>query len=106
MDFSLNEEQRAWQLKAREFAKSEIRPISIQRDQIEGGFGPWDWDIIEKGSINFFFKLDQVIKLCVIRDVIQACTQTSTSDRSSMHMRALSEFRCHLIFCKLIPYFQ
>ena len=50
MDFSFNEEQRAWQQKAREFAKSEIRPISIQRDQIEGGFGPWDWEIIEKGS--------------------------------------------------------
>ena len=50
MDFSLNEEQRSWQQKAREFSSSEVRPISIQRDQIEGGFAPWNWDIIEKGS--------------------------------------------------------
>ncbi|MBT4703747.1 MAG: acyl-CoA/acyl-ACP dehydrogenase [Rhodospirillaceae bacterium] len=50
MDFSLNEEQLAWQMKAREFAKNEIRPLSIKRDQIPGPFDPWDWDIIEKGS--------------------------------------------------------
>ena len=50
MDFSLNEEQRHWQSEARKFAEDEIRPISLQRDQIEGGFAPWNWDIIEKGS--------------------------------------------------------
>jgi acyl-CoA dehydrogenase len=50
MDFSLNEEQRHWQAEARKFAADEIRPISLERDQIEGGFAPWDWDIIEKGS--------------------------------------------------------
>jgi alkylation response protein AidB-like acyl-CoA dehydrogenase len=50
MDFSLNEEQRHWQSEARKFAEDEIRPISLQRDQIEGGFEPWNWDIIEKGS--------------------------------------------------------
>ncbi|HET6491614.1 MAG TPA: acyl-CoA dehydrogenase family protein [Burkholderiales bacterium] len=50
MDFSLNEEQRGWQMEARKFAQDEIRPISLPRDQIEGGFEPWDWDIIEKGS--------------------------------------------------------
>ena len=50
MDFSLNEGQRAWQQKARDFATDEIRPISLPRDRIEGAFGPWDWDIIEKGS--------------------------------------------------------
>ena len=50
MDFSLNDEQRAWQMKAREFAQAEIRPISLKRDQIKGGFAPWDWDIIKKGS--------------------------------------------------------
>ena len=50
MDFSLNEEQRGWQTEARKFAQDEIRPISLPRDQIEGGFEPWDWDIIEKGS--------------------------------------------------------
>ena len=50
MDFSLNEEQRGWQTEARKFAEDEIRPISLARDQIEGGFGPWDWEIIKKGS--------------------------------------------------------
>ena len=50
MDFSLNEEQRHWQMEARKFAQDEIRPISLERDQIEGGFEPWDWEIIEKGS--------------------------------------------------------
>ncbi len=50
MDFALNEEQRGWQDEARKFAEDEIRPISLKRDQIEGGFEPWDWGIIEKGS--------------------------------------------------------
>jgi alkylation response protein AidB-like acyl-CoA dehydrogenase len=50
MDFSLNEEQRHWQQEARRFAEDEIRPLSVTRDQIEGGFEPWDWDIIKKGS--------------------------------------------------------
>ena len=50
MDFSLNEEQRGWQMEARKFAEEEIRPISLKRDQIEGGFEPWDWGIMEKGS--------------------------------------------------------
>ena len=50
MDFSLNEEQRHWQAEARKFAEEDIRPLSIERDQIEGGFEPWDWDIIKKGS--------------------------------------------------------
>ena len=50
MDFSLNEEQRHWQMEARKFAEEEIRPISLERDQIEGGFEPWDWEIIKKGS--------------------------------------------------------
>ena len=50
MDFSLNEEQRGWQLKAREFAREELRPASLAHDQIEGGFGPWDWEIMRKGS--------------------------------------------------------
>ena len=50
MDFSLNEEQRGWQMEARKFAQDEIRPMSLARDQIEGGFEPWDWGIIENGS--------------------------------------------------------
>jgi len=50
MDFSLNEEQRAWQMKARKFAAEEIRPISLQRDRIPDPFETWDWEIIKKGS--------------------------------------------------------
>jgi acyl-CoA dehydrogenase len=50
MDFSLNEEQRHWQNEAKKFSDEEIRPISLARDQIEGAFEPWNWDIIEKGS--------------------------------------------------------
>ena len=50
MDFAFNEEQRGWQMEARKFAEDEIRPISLERDQIEGGREPWDWEIIEKGS--------------------------------------------------------
>ena len=50
MDFSLNEEQRHWQAEARKFAAEVLRPASVARDQIEGGFEPWDWDIIEAGS--------------------------------------------------------
>jgi acyl-CoA dehydrogenase len=50
MDFSLNEEQRGWQSEARKFAEDEVRPISLKRDQIEGAFEPWDWEIIKKGS--------------------------------------------------------
>ena len=50
MDFSLNEEQRHWQQEARKFADDVLRPESLKRDQIEGAFEPWDWDIIEKGS--------------------------------------------------------
>ena len=50
MDFSLNEEQRRWQNEARHFAKEVLLPNSLNRDQIEGGFQPWDWEIIKAGS--------------------------------------------------------
>ena len=50
MDFALNEEQRAWQLKAREFAHEAIRPISLQRDRIPDARQTWDWEIIRQGS--------------------------------------------------------
>ena len=50
MDFSLNEEQRSWQMKARQFAEEEIRPISLQRDMIPGARETFDWEIIKKGS--------------------------------------------------------
>jgi len=50
MDFSLNEEQRAWQLKARKFADEEISRISLQRDGIAGARDTFDWEIMKKGS--------------------------------------------------------
>jgi alkylation response protein AidB-like acyl-CoA dehydrogenase len=50
MDFSLTEEQRAWQLKARKFAEEEIRPITLERDRIEDPVETFTWDIIRKGS--------------------------------------------------------
>ena len=50
MDFSLNEEQRAWQLKAQNFANTEISPISLERDQIIDPAATFDWEIIKKGS--------------------------------------------------------
>ena len=50
MDFSLTEEQRAWQLKARKFAQEELRPISLQRDRIPNPRETFDWEIIKKGS--------------------------------------------------------
>lgn len=50
MDFSLNEEQRGWQMEARKFAEDEIRPLSLERDQILEPRETWDWDLIVKGS--------------------------------------------------------
>jgi alkylation response protein AidB-like acyl-CoA dehydrogenase len=50
MDFSLNEEQRRWQNEARHFAREVLLPASLKRDQIEGAFEPWDWEIIKAGS--------------------------------------------------------
>lgn len=50
MDFSLNEQQIAWQMKARKFAAEEIAPISLERDAELDPKKTWNWDIIEKGS--------------------------------------------------------
>lgn len=50
MDFSLNEEQRAWQMKARKFAAEVIRPLSLKREQIADPKETWDWELIRKGS--------------------------------------------------------
>jgi hypothetical protein len=36
MDVSLSEGQRAWQLKARQFAQEVIAPVSVERDRIPG----------------------------------------------------------------------
>ncbi len=50
MDFSLNDEQRSWQMKARKFAQQEIRPISLARDRIADPRQTFDWELIRKGS--------------------------------------------------------
>src|SRR5246500_2373987 len=50
MDFTLSNEQRAWQMTARKFAEEEVRPISLDRDEIEDPRTTFDWDIIKKGS--------------------------------------------------------
>ena len=50
MDFSLSNEQRAWQMTARKFAQEEIKPISLALDEAPDAHGTFDWDIIEKGS--------------------------------------------------------
>ena len=50
MDVNLTAEQRAWQLKARQFAQEEIRPISLRCDQMSGVRETFDWDVIRKGS--------------------------------------------------------
>lgn len=50
LEHLLNETQRAWQLKAREFAEAEIRPRSLARDQISAPAETFDWELIRKGS--------------------------------------------------------
>ena len=50
MDFTLSNEQRAWQMTARKFAEEEVRPISLARDAIADARETFDWDIIKKGS--------------------------------------------------------
>ena len=50
MDFSLNETQREWQMKARRFAAEEIAPRSMARDAILEPGDTWDWELMRKGS--------------------------------------------------------
>src|SRR5262252_4530752 len=50
MDFTLSNEQRSWQMTARKFAEEEIRPLSLERDEIADPRETFDWDIIKKGS--------------------------------------------------------
>ena len=46
MDFTLSNEQRAWQMTARKFAEEEIRPISLERDAVEDPRATFDWEIV------------------------------------------------------------
>lgn len=49
MDFALSNEQRHWQMKAREFAEAVLRPKSLERDAVPTA-DTFDWDIIRQGS--------------------------------------------------------
>jgi acyl-CoA dehydrogenase len=49
MDFALNDEQRGWQMKARDFAEKVLRPKSLERDAIKTA-DTFDWDLIRQGS--------------------------------------------------------
>ena len=90
MDFSLNEEQRAWQMKARQFAQEEIRPISLAREQIADPVKTWDWEIIKKGSKLGFrtstvpkewggFGIDFVTQALVMAELAKADSAISKS---------------------------
>ena len=46
MDHLLTDTQRAWQIKAREFAETEIAPRSLARDQIAAPADTFDWELI------------------------------------------------------------
>jgi acyl-CoA dehydrogenase len=50
MDFSLSNEQRHWQMTARQFAEDVIRPISLERDAMADPHDAFDWELIRKGS--------------------------------------------------------
>ena len=54
MDFSLNEDQRAWQMKARKFAAEVIRPLSLKREQVADPKETWDWDLIRRVPSRVF----------------------------------------------------
>src|SRR5215472_8740749 len=63
MDFTLSNEQRSWQMTARKFAEEEIRPISLERDEIADPRETFDWEIIKKGS-KLGFRTMAVPKEC------------------------------------------
>lgn len=50
MSLNLSEESRAWQQKAREFAREELLPISVARDRIPDAYGAFDPEVIRRGS--------------------------------------------------------
>ena len=50
MDFTLTEEQLAWQDRARKFADEVVRPVSLAREQIADPRETFDWEVIRKGS--------------------------------------------------------
>jgi alkylation response protein AidB-like acyl-CoA dehydrogenase len=88
MDFSLNEEQTAWQMKARKFAEEEIRPRSLARDAIEEPADTIDWELIEMGSKLGFrtavvpreyggHEIDYVTQAVVMTELAKADSATS-----------------------------
>ena len=108
MDFSLSNEQRAWQMTARKFAEEEIRPISLERD-VSDPRETFDWEIIKKGSKLGFRTMavpkewggqgtDFVSQALVMAELAKAdsaisktfsqCWKWSHPDRRELHRRA------------------
>ena len=50
MNFSLTDQQKTWQMKAREFARQVIAPISLSRDRIADPRDTFDWNLIREGG--------------------------------------------------------
>lgn len=50
MNFNFTDEQKTWQMKAREFAQQVVAPVSLSRDRIADPHAAFDWDIIRQGS--------------------------------------------------------
>jgi alkylation response protein AidB-like acyl-CoA dehydrogenase len=49
-DIRLNDEQRAFQQMAREFAQNEIKPIALELDRKPDWEDRIPWDVLKKGS--------------------------------------------------------
>ena len=109
MDFTLSNEQRSWQMTARKFAEEEIRPISVERDEISDPRATFDWEIIKKGSRLGFRTMavpkewgghgtDFVTQALVMTELAKADSAISKTfsqmlevespDRSDLHRRA------------------
>ena len=78
MDFSLSEEQRAWQMKARKFADEEITPISLAREQIADPKG--------MGTEQIGLESDQVaIAAGHLQHRFHSLIQQQPADRQAAH---------------------
>src|SRR5215467_5108719 len=99
MDFTLSNEQRSWQMTARKFAEEEIRPLSLERDEIADPRVTFDWEIIKKGSKLGFRTLavpkewgghgtDFVTQALVMAELAKAIIGSSTARTASSLMPA------------------
>ena len=82
MDFSLGENQRKWQLIAREFAKKVIAPEALERDKIPLAKDriPWDWiKLADKAGIRtlgvpkeFGGAEESILTMCIVGEELAA----------------------------------